>query len=133
MIINKFLYYINIWISLPFLIFFYIFINIGYYFYNKSDNDNIRIFFSNIACKFLFFSTYLGIQKQIKYLNNNNINLNKITVINSNHVFTFDILILFNLFFKNNIKESNICSVSTINGINSFDKKFEIKLRCSCK
>ena len=129
-LINKIIQFWNILKALPFLALFYIYVNIGYYYYSKSNDDKIRVKYTDIFYGLLFKGLKLGISNQIIYLNNLKINLEKVSIINSNHVHQNDIFILFNLFDRNNIKGSNMSSISTSKGIGDFDKKI-LKLSSS--
>ena len=122
-LLNKFIQFFNIIKSLPFVFLFYIYINIGYYYYNKTNNDKIRVKYADLSMYYFALGINLGINKQIIYLNNSKINLEKVSIINSNHIHQDDILIMFNIFRKNKIKGSNISSISTSHGIGEFDKK----------
>ena len=120
---NKIIQFWNILKTIPFLLLFYIYINIGYKYYIKTNDDSIRVKYTNLFMYYLFLGLEFGIGKNIIYLNNLDINLEKISIINSNHIHQNDIIIMFHLFNKNKIKGSYISSISTSRDIIDFDKK----------
>ena len=120
---NKIVQIWNIIKAIPYLILFYIYANLGHKKYIESEDDIIRVNYSNIYYNYLYKAISHGIGSQVVYLNNQKLNLEEVSIINSNHVHQNDILILFNLFYKNNIDGSFLSSISTEHGICNFDKK----------
>jgi hypothetical protein len=119
---NKIIQFWNILKTIPFLLLFYIYINIGYKYYIKTNDDLIRIRYANNCMYYFFLGLSLGIGNNIIYLNELDVDLEKISIINSNHTHPNDIFIMFHLFNKNKIKGSSISSISTSRGINDLDK-----------
>lgn len=119
--INKFLQIFNIIKALPFLILAYIYLNIGHYFYFGSNDDKIRVKYVNLFYYYLSKFISWGMESQIIYLNKMKINLEKITILNSNHITQLDIFVLLN--YTDYLEGKNISSISTIKGINDVDKK----------
>lgn len=122
-VIKKIRQIVNILIALPFLALFYIYVNLGYYYYNKDKNDATRKKFTDIYWGSIFKMIGFCINNKINYLSNNKIDWEKVTLVNANHVHQSDIFILFNLFNQNNLKGNQMTSISTSNGIDDLDKK----------
>lgn len=121
--INKIIQYINIILGLPFLIMFYFQINIGYYYFDKSNDDSIRKSYADKAMYYFYKGLDFSLSRNIIYLKNIKIDLEQITIINSNHYHQKDILVLFHLFNKNKILGHNISSISTSHEMIGFDFK----------
>lgn len=112
---NLFILFIGL---INFTFFIYISDLVYYYF----SNDYIRVNLVNISTYILFKLINISFHNRIIY---NDIikNINKINIINSNHIHSTDTLILFYLLNKSNIKMNNISSISTKNNISNFDFK----------
>ncbi|VVU95031.1 hypothetical protein CPAV1605_756 [seawater metagenome] len=120
--LNKIIQFIRIFFFICCLLIFIILINIGHYFYSKNNDNKMREKYIDWSSSWLFYGIDISLGSNFVF-NPHNLLISEISLMNSNHIHTNDLISLFYLFRKNKILGKQICSLSTTKNIGDLDHK----------